>query len=69
MTYLVHFQIPKGFYNQFTRLAIIKGLQYRTATKINSDVLKIQFEDIDPLYPKKSDGSVDWIVLDTKHKP
>jgi uncharacterized membrane-anchored protein YhcB (DUF1043 family) len=69
MTYIAQIQIPKGFYKQFIRLALIKGLQYRAASKIDNNPLNISYQSIDPLFPKEADGKVEWRIFEKNESP
>lgn len=63
MTYLAQIQIPKGFYQQHIMLALIKNIQYRTASKIQPNKMGISYEEIDPLFPKDKNGRIEWRIF------
>jgi hypothetical protein len=63
ITYAASIRTRKGLYTQISKQKINNGV-WQGATKLINASGETVYEDIDPRYPRKPDGSVDWTMID-----
>lgn len=63
ITYAATIVIKKGRYSQISKFVLDKNV-WRSATAVWNAKMKVVYEQIDPNYPRKTDGSIDWTMIE-----